>query len=196
MNELPHFLKRCLPKVATACLLSPLLLLTSCSSTKNQNTAGAPGEYPSDGSYHPYTQPAGGGAGSSSHYKEYSPSDSSNSPGYQPQSPDSHSYADNGSDNPPPKKKKKKKKTTDADSDYVASSNSSSHKSSSTTHKSTSSSSSGNYRNYVIKHGDTYYSLAKKYHTSVATLKRINGRSSDTLRDGEKIKIPPRKADV
>lgn len=43
---------------------------------------------------------------------------------------------------------------------------------------------------YRVKRGDTLYSLANRYNTSVASIKRANGMSSTVLRDGTTIKIP------
>lgn len=43
---------------------------------------------------------------------------------------------------------------------------------------------------YTIKKGDTLYSLANRYGTSVSAIKRASGLSSDTLRDGRNLKIP------
>lgn len=43
---------------------------------------------------------------------------------------------------------------------------------------------------YTVKKGDTLYSLANRYGTSVAAIKKASGLSSDTLRDGRTIRIP------
>ncbi len=43
---------------------------------------------------------------------------------------------------------------------------------------------------HTIKKGDTLYSLANRYGTSVAAIKRSNGLSSDLLRDGRTLRIP------
>ena len=43
---------------------------------------------------------------------------------------------------------------------------------------------------YTVQKGDTLYSLANRYGTSVAAIKSASGLSSDSLRDGRTIKIP------
>lgn len=42
---------------------------------------------------------------------------------------------------------------------------------------------------YTVKSGDTLYSIASKYNTSVSELKRLNNLSSNTLSIGQKLKI-------
>lgn len=48
----------------------------------------------------------------------------------------------------------------------------------------------GNDNSYTIKSGDTLYSIAKKYNTTVSKIKEINNLSSDVLSIGQKIIIP------
>ncbi len=43
---------------------------------------------------------------------------------------------------------------------------------------------------YTVKTGDTLYSIAKKYNVSVNALKTLNNLSTNTLRVGQKLKIP------
>lgn len=43
---------------------------------------------------------------------------------------------------------------------------------------------------YVVKKGDTLYSLAKRYGTTVQAIMQINGRMTTALREGETIWIP------
>ena len=43
---------------------------------------------------------------------------------------------------------------------------------------------------YVVKSGDTLSAIAGRNHTTVATIKRVNGLSSDTIRVGQRLKIP------
>ena len=43
---------------------------------------------------------------------------------------------------------------------------------------------------YIVKSGDTLYSIAKQYNTSVSDLKQINGLTSDILSIGQVLKIP------
>jgi lysophospholipase L1-like esterase len=43
---------------------------------------------------------------------------------------------------------------------------------------------------YVVKSGDTLSAIASRKHTTVAALKRANNLSSDTIRVGQKLKIP------
>lgn len=46
---------------------------------------------------------------------------------------------------------------------------------------------SGSYR---VRRGDSWWSISRKFGTSVRSLKRVNGRYSNTLRIGQKIAIP------
>jgi LysM domain len=52
------------------------------------------------------------------------------------------------------------------------------------------SSSSGSGRAHTVKSSDTLSSIARKYGTTVAKLKSLNGLSSNVIRDGRKLKIP------
>ena len=47
-----------------------------------------------------------------------------------------------------------------------------------------------NYLNYSVIKGDSLYSIAKKYNTSVDEIKRINNLSSNSLSIGQNLKIP------
>lgn len=58
-----------------------------------------------------------------------------------------------------------------------------------TTNRSTQRSGSG-YRIHRIKSGETLYSIARKYGTSVSKIKRANNMRSDFIRAGKRIKIP------
>lgn len=42
---------------------------------------------------------------------------------------------------------------------------------------------------YTVKKGDTLSTIAKKYHTTVAKIKKINGLKSDNLKIGQKLRI-------
>lgn len=44
--------------------------------------------------------------------------------------------------------------------------------------------------NYVVKSGDTLYSIAKKFNTTVNEIKNINGLTSNTLTVGKTLKLP------
>jgi len=46
------------------------------------------------------------------------------------------------------------------------------------------------YRSYTVKSGDTYWGLAQKFKTSVATLTKLNGSRFKTMFPGHKLKIP------
>ncbi|MBW7642165.1 MULTISPECIES: cell wall hydrolase [unclassified Geobacillus] len=48
----------------------------------------------------------------------------------------------------------------------------------------------GSYTYYQVKKGDTLSKIAKQYHTTVASLKLLNGLKSDVIYAGEKIKVP------
>jgi lysophospholipase L1-like esterase len=43
---------------------------------------------------------------------------------------------------------------------------------------------------YIVKSGDTLSAIAQRNHTTVATIKRINGLSSDKIRVGQRLKMP------
>lgn len=47
-----------------------------------------------------------------------------------------------------------------------------------------------NFNEYIVKSGDTLYSIANKYGTTVADLKTINNLSSNNLKIGQKLKLP------
>lgn len=48
---------------------------------------------------------------------------------------------------------------------------------------------------YTVKKGDSLYSIAKKYNTTVDELKRINNLTSNTISIGQKLKLPSNKED-
>lgn len=52
-----------------------------------------------------------------------------------------------------------------------------------------------NYNTYIVTSGDTLYSIAKKYNTSVDTLKSINSLSTETLSIGQILKVPINEAE-
>jgi LysM repeat protein len=43
---------------------------------------------------------------------------------------------------------------------------------------------------YTVKYGDTLYSIAQRYHTTVDCLKAINGLASDAIYAGQKLRLP------
>ena len=47
-----------------------------------------------------------------------------------------------------------------------------------------------NYFNYTVISGDTLYSLARRYNTTVSEIKKLNNLTSDILRIGQVLKIP------
>ncbi len=53
-----------------------------------------------------------------------------------------------------------------------------------------SSDSSLSYINYVVISGDSLYSIARKYNTTVDEIKRLNNLTSSTLSIGQTLKIP------
>jgi hypothetical protein len=81
-------------------------------------------------------------------------------------------------------------------SDYRSSSprrsgRSSSRKPTSSTKKATASKSSGSSsRRHTVKSGDSLWSIARKYGSSVAKIKSANGLKSDSIRDGRSLIIP------
>jgi LysM repeat protein len=157
---------------------------SSCSSSKNKPQGGANGayaSYPADGHYNPY--PTGGSQGATSHYQEYTEA---------PPPPETKSKAkaktktsvaavSSEPESSAAGKKPTKKKST-------VTSKTASTKSGTT--KSATSKSTGSGTVHVVKKGDSLYSLAKKYHTTVSKIKSANGLSSDLIRDGQKLKIP------
>lgn len=44
--------------------------------------------------------------------------------------------------------------------------------------------------NYIVKSGDSLYSIAKKYNTSVDKIKQLNNLNSNLLSIGQTLKIP------
>lgn len=49
-----------------------------------------------------------------------------------------------------------------------------------------------NFFNYTVEFGDTLYSIAKEYNTTVNVIKEINNLTSNTLQIGQVLKIPTR----
>ena len=47
-----------------------------------------------------------------------------------------------------------------------------------------------NYNTYIVQSGDTLFSIANKYNTSVSKLKELNGLTSNIIKVNQKIKIP------
>lgn len=165
-GKLTRFLA--LAALATFGFSSVSCSLFNKNSSSNTGAGGQYAEYTSasDGGYHPYSNPQGYTKPSYQQpaaYQEVSSSHSSSSYA-------SHSSSSGGST---------KKKT-------VASSGSTKKKS--TTTKSSASKSGGTV--HIVKHGDTLYGLARRYHTTVNAIKKANGKTSDLLRDGEKLRIP------
>ena len=52
------------------------------------------------------------------------------------------------------------------------------------------SSSNSNYQNYIVVSGDSLYSIAKKFNTTVDEIKTLNNLSSNLLQLGQVLKIP------
>lgn len=48
----------------------------------------------------------------------------------------------------------------------------------------------GAFRKYTVKSGDTLSGIARKYRTTIAKLKSVNGLKSDVIRTGEVLRIP------
>jgi len=46
---------------------------------------------------------------------------------------------------------------------------------------------------YKVKKGDSYYSIAKKYHVTISDLKKANSLSSREMKPGDKVIIPSKK---
>jgi len=151
--------------------------LSSCDTLKKSDSgyteySGSQPNYPADGRYNPYPQGSVKPAKTSPQYQEYN----------QPSAGASVSNSQKAVTKPKTTASTTpKKKTAPAASKTTAST-----KKPATTEKKTSKASS----THIVKPGDSYYSLAKKYHTTVTALKKANNRTSDLLRDGEKLKIP------
>ena len=47
-----------------------------------------------------------------------------------------------------------------------------------------------NYTNYIVQRGDSLYSIANRFNTSVSEIKRINNLSSNNLSIGQILKLP------
>jgi len=45
---------------------------------------------------------------------------------------------------------------------------------------------------YVVKRGDSLYKIAKKFHTSVRTIRRLNGLRGNLLKPGQRLIVPGR----
>jgi LysM repeat protein len=58
------------------------------------------------------------------------------------------------------------------------------------TAKSAETSSSGPYREYEVASGDTLWLIAKAFNTSVQKIRDMNNLKSDSLKVGQKLKIP------
>ena len=43
---------------------------------------------------------------------------------------------------------------------------------------------------HKVRSGETLYSLSRKYNTSIAELKRMNGLTGDAIRDGQSLRVP------
>lgn len=56
--------------------------------------------------------------------------------------------------------------------------------------KSTETASSGPYREYVVVSGDNLWLIAKAFNTTVPKIREMNGLKSDSLKVGQKIKVP------
>lgn len=61
---------------------------------------------------------------------------------------------------------------------------------SSSSSSSSSASSSSGSTTYTVKSGDTLGGIAQKYHTTVSALKKANGLRGNTIKVGQKLKIP------
>jgi LysM repeat protein len=48
---------------------------------------------------------------------------------------------------------------------------------------------SGGHKVHVVKKGESLYSIAKKYNTTVAKLKSLNKLKSDTIKQGQKLYV-------
>jgi cell wall-associated NlpC family hydrolase len=46
---------------------------------------------------------------------------------------------------------------------------------------------------YVVKRGDSLYKIAKKFHTTIARIKRLNGLRSNIIRPGQRLIVPGRR---
>lgn len=52
------------------------------------------------------------------------------------------------------------------------------------------------YDMYIVKKGDSLYSIAKKFNTTVSDIKNLNMLSNDNLSIGEELKIPKNNSDT
>lgn len=171
-------------RVFTQAILSALAALgiSSCNTTNKPDGgyteySGRQPNYPVDGHYNPYKPGEAKPAASTTQYQEYSQGGGKPS-GYEKQPTKKASTTKNTASSTV-------KKKTATDSDDIASA-----KPSSTKKKATKTTSTDSGKTVTAKPGDTFYGLAKKYHTTVDAMKKANNRTSDIVRDGEKLKIP------
>jgi LysM repeat protein len=159
------------------------VLMASCKNTKDSGYEDPyAANFATDGGYNPY--PSGGGG-----YETPKPAVSEpaytapSTPSYEAP-PSSDNYAFESSSKPSPSttstSSKPKPKPTSS-----SSSSSTAKKKPTTVAKKTTSS-----KSHTVTKGDTLYGLALKNKTTVAKIKAANGLTSDTIRLGQKIKIP------
>lgn len=60
----------------------------------------------------------------------------------------------------------------------------------------TSEQTSSNYLDYVVKKGDSLYSIASKYNTSVSDIMKINNLNTSLLNIGMVLKIPVKSSEI
>jgi LysM repeat protein len=183
MSPLPSRLS--LLALALACCLP----LASCSSTHNNDVSnnGQYATYGADGHYNPYPNNPSGKPNYK--YQEYNDSssggkfasassDEEEKPAVKKKKTSSSTSSSSG--------KKKKKTTHSSKSDSDKSDKPSSSKSKSSTKHKTSSKSN----RYTVKDSDTLYSIAKKHHTTVSKIKKLNDLESSKIHGGQKLKLP------
>lgn len=181
---------RCMPRLGTLALLGLAMLLSSCTSSDSK-IKGVPSDLPTISLYGKARTPPHSMAradypfDSNGDYVTSWAAEGRSSAG--PSDYRSSRSHHDDDDDPPPRRttsssSSSRKKTASSPPKKSTSSGSSS----STAKKS----SGGSSSKHIVKSGDSLWSLAKKYGTTVEKIKAANGLKGTNIRDGAALKIP------